>query len=153
MALLPRKSVGARHGNAICRRTPGIAPDSDSGAPKCTRPSHSTKAPKYVLVLNPFTLSSRHAVDLPPLNNPTPKQAFLSKNYDEDARRADSDQRGIFRTLTNSSAAPAPGLIRLLGTSSFSLPTVERTLMEMEGSSGLERRVVAGPQTSGARQV
>ena len=102
------------------------------------------------------SLPSPHATQstpLPPLNNPTPKQTFLSKSYDEDVRRADSDQRGIFRTLTNASPAPAPGLVRLLGASSFSLPTVERTLMEMEGSSSLERSVGAGPQTSGARQV
>ncbi|KAH9036025.1 dynein light intermediate chain-domain-containing protein [Lactarius deliciosus] len=72
---------------------------------------------------------------LPPLNNPTPEQAFLAKNYDENARRADRDPRGIFRTPTDASAPPAAGLVGPLGSSSFSLPTVERALAEMEGSS------------------
>ncbi|KAF8261673.1 dynein 1 light intermediate chain [Lactarius quietus] len=73
---------------------------------------------------------------LPPLNNPTPEQAFLSKNYDENARRADRDPRGIFRTPNDASAPPTAGLVGPLGSSSFSLPTVERALAEMEGSSG-----------------
>ncbi|KAF8258590.1 hypothetical protein EI94DRAFT_1774165 [Lactarius quietus] len=72
----------------------------------------------------------------PALNNPTPEQAFLSKNYDENARRADRDPRGIFRTPNDASAPPTAGLVGPLGSSSFSLPTVERALAEMEGSSG-----------------
>ena len=92
---------------------------------------------------------------LPPLNNPTPEQAFLTKNYDENARRADRDPRGIFRTPTDASAAPAAGLVGPLGASSFSLPTVERALAEMEG------RAVSGDAQaphrrrlySGARRV
>jgi dynein light intermediate chain 1 len=91
---------------------------------------------------------------LPPLNNPTPEQAFLAKNYDENARRADRDPRGIFRTPTDASAPPSAGLVGPLGSSSFSLPTVERALAEMEGSGagaslgglGLGRR--AGAPTS-----
>ncbi|KAI0258485.1 dynein light intermediate chain-domain-containing protein [Gloeopeniophorella convolvens] len=70
---------------------------------------------------------------LPPLNNPTPEQAFLAKNYDENARRADRDPRGIFRSPTD---APAAGLVGPLGASSFSLPTVERALAEMEHNAG-----------------
>ncbi|KAH8984242.1 dynein light intermediate chain-domain-containing protein [Lactarius akahatsu] len=54
---------------------------------------------------------------LPPLNNPTPEQAFLAKNYDENARRADRDPRGIFRTPTDASAPPAAGLVGPLGSS------------------------------------
>jgi len=73
---------------------------------------------------------------LPPLNNPTPEQAFLAKNYDENARRADRDPRGIFLTPTDASAAPPTGLVGPLGSSSFSLPTVERAMAEMEGSGG-----------------
>jgi len=72
---------------------------------------------------------------LPPLNNPTPEQAFLAKNYDENARRADRDPRGAFlRSPVDASAPPAAGLVGPLGPSSFSLPTVERALAEMEGS-------------------
>lgn len=32
---------------------------------------------------------------LPPLNNPTPEQTFLEKNYDENTQRADRDPRDI----------------------------------------------------------
>ncbi|KAH9967043.1 dynein light intermediate chain-domain-containing protein [Lactifluus volemus] len=71
-----------------------------------------------------------------PLNNPTPEQAFLAKNYDENARRADRDPRGIFRSPVDPSAPPAAGLVGPLGSSSFSLPTVERALAEMEGGGG-----------------
>jgi len=70
---------------------------------------------------------------LPPFNNPTPEQAFLAKNYDENARRTDRDPRGAFRSPVEASAPPAAGLVGPLGSSSFSLPTVERALAEMEG--------------------
>ncbi|KAN0140426.1 hypothetical protein V8E53_001635 [Lactarius tabidus] len=65
---------------------------------------------------------------LPPLNNPTPEQAYLAKNYDENPRHA--------------------GRNPLVA---FSLPTVERAPADMEGSScaklgGLGRR--AGAPTS-----
>ncbi|KAN0140377.1 hypothetical protein V8E53_001586 [Lactarius tabidus] len=67
---------------------------------------------------------------LPPVNHPTPEQAFLAKNYDENPRRADRDPHGIFRTPTDASAAPAAGLVGPLCSSSFSFPTVERALVE-----------------------
>ncbi|KAH9983550.1 DLIC-domain-containing protein [Russula compacta] len=73
---------------------------------------------------------------LPPFNNPTPEQAFLAKNYDENARRADRDPRGMFRSPVDASAPPAAGLVGPLGSSSFSLPAVERALAEMEGGGG-----------------
>jgi len=56
---------------------------------------------------------------LPPFNNPTPEQAFLAKNYDENARRADRDTRGIFRSPVDPSAPPAAGLVGPLGSSSL----------------------------------
>jgi dynein light intermediate chain 1 len=62
---------------------------------------------------------------LPLLNYPTSEQDFLVKNYDEKARRANRDPRGIFRTPTDVSAAPAAGLVGPLDASSFSLLTVE----------------------------
>jgi len=88
---------------------------------------------------------------LPSFNNPTPEQAFLSKNYDENARRADRDPRGMFRSPVDATAPPAAGLVGPLGSSSFSLPAVERALAEMEGGSssttlGVGRR--AGAPTS-----
>ncbi|KAJ7724865.1 dynein light intermediate chain-domain-containing protein [Mycena metata] len=68
---------------------------------------------------------------LPPLNNPTPEQVFLSKNYDENAKKPDRDPRGAFRDPTNSARAGA-GLVGPLGAPSFDLPTVDRVLSEME---------------------
>ena len=57
----------------------------------------------------------------------------------------------MFRSPVDASAPPAAGLVGPLGSSSFSLPTVERALAEMEGGSsgttlGVGRR--AGAPTS-----
>jgi dynein light intermediate chain 1 len=87
---------------------------------------------------------------LPPFNNPTPEQAFLAKNYDENARRADRDPRGIFRSPVDPSAPPAAGLVGPLGSSTFSLPAVERALAEMEG--GGNRRAGGAPSPTGQTQ-
>ncbi|KAH9988414.1 dynein light intermediate chain-domain-containing protein [Russula vinacea] len=94
---------------------------------------------------------------LPPFNNPTPEQAFLAKNYDENARRADRDPRGIFRSPVDSSV-PTAGLVGPLGSSTFSLPAVERALAEMEGSGsgggggGGGRRAGGAPSPTGQTQ-
>jgi len=61
-----------------------------------------------------------------------PEQAFLAKNYDENAKKPDRDPRGAFRNPTNLGAAA--GIVGPLGSSSFNLPNVERALSEMEGS-------------------
>ncbi|KAF9006656.1 hypothetical protein BDQ17DRAFT_1389437 [Cyathus striatus] len=68
---------------------------------------------------------------LPPFNSPTPEQAFLAKNYDENAKKTDRDPRGAFRNPADLAGAAA-GIVGPLGSSSFSLPTVERAMMEME---------------------
>ncbi|KAH8094829.1 dynein light intermediate chain-domain-containing protein [Cristinia sonorae] len=91
---------------------------------------------------------------LPPFNNPTPEQVFLAKNYDENSRRADRDPRGAFRNPTENSAA---GIVGPMGSSSFSLPNVEKALSNMEsglsisGSSTLSASVNGDPsrKTSG----
>jgi hypothetical protein len=69
---------------------------------------------------------------------PTSQQADARKSLPRE--RADRDPRGIFRTPTDASAAPAAGLVRPLCSSSFSLPTVERALAEAGGSSGATLR-------------
>ena len=71
----------------------------------------------------------------PPLNKQAPEQAFLKKYNIKNARRADGDMCGIFRTTTDSSAPPAAGLFSHLGSLSFSMPTIERAPAEMESSS------------------
>ncbi|KAH9938017.1 dynein light intermediate chain [Fomitopsis serialis] len=70
---------------------------------------------------------------LPPFNNPTPEQAFLAKNYDENSKKPDRDPRGAFRNPTDNVAA---GIVGPMGSSSFNLPNVERALTEMEGVAG-----------------
>ena len=67
---------------------------------------------------------------------PTPQQpdartSPLVKNYDENARCADGYARGIL----HSSRRVSMDFIGPLGSSSFSLPTIERGLAKMEGSS------------------
>lgn len=87
---------------------------------------------------------------------PTPEQAFLAKNYDENSRRTDKDPRGIFRNPAESSGA---GIVGPLGSSSFTLPTVERALTEMEGglnfSSSLlgTKRSAAAATAAGVRPL
>ncbi|KAJ7126401.1 dynein light intermediate chain-domain-containing protein [Mycena crocata] len=75
---------------------------------------------------------------LPPFNNPTPEQAFLAKNYDENAKKPDRDPRGAFRDPADPARAAA-GLVGPLGIPSFDLPTVDRVLSEMEIGIGGER--------------
>jgi len=70
---------------------------------------------------------------LPPFNNPTPEQAFLAKNYDENSKKSDRDPRGAFRNPQDGAAA---GIVGPLGSSSFSLPNVERALSDMESMGG-----------------
>ncbi|KAJ7437860.1 dynein light intermediate chain-domain-containing protein [Mycena galericulata] len=90
---------------------------------------------------------------LPPLNNPTPEQVFLAKNYDENAKKPDRDPRGAFRDPTDAARASA-GLVGPLGIPSFDLPTVDRVLSEMEigigGSAGATR---LAPQSTSPRQA
>lgn len=70
---------------------------------------------------------------LPPFNAPMAEQAFLAKHYDENAKKPDRDPRGAFRNPTESATA---GIVGPMGSSSFSLPNVERALSEMEASMG-----------------
>ncbi|KAF8897852.1 dynein light intermediate chain-domain-containing protein [Infundibulicybe gibba] len=81
---------------------------------------------------------------LPPFNNPTPEQTFLARNYDENAKKPDRDPRGAFRNPADLAAA---GIVGPLGSSSFSLPTVERALSDMEGADAArgERFASAAP--------
>ena len=66
-----------------------------------------------------------------------PEQAFLAKNYDENAKKPDRDPRAAFRNSSEMAGTAAAGLVGPLGSSSFNLPNVERALMEMEvGISG-----------------
>ncbi|KAI6166245.1 dynein light intermediate chain-domain-containing protein [Pisolithus thermaeus] len=70
---------------------------------------------------------------LPLFNAPMAEQAFLAKHYDENAKKPDRDPRGAFRNPAESATA---GIVGPMGSSSFSLPNVERALSEMEASMG-----------------
>ncbi|TRM67915.1 dynein light intermediate chain-domain-containing protein [Schizophyllum amplum] len=69
---------------------------------------------------------------LPPLISPTPETTFLSKHYDENAKKPDRDPRGAFR---NPNDMVPGGIVGPVG-GSF-LPNVERVLTEMEASASL----------------
>ncbi|KAJ7246530.1 dynein light intermediate chain-domain-containing protein [Mycena haematopus] len=74
---------------------------------------------------------------LPPLNNPTPEQAFLAKNYDENAKKPDRDPRAPFAT-PRTRHAPPPGSID----QSRSMPGAPR------GGPGARRPPALGPTTT-----
>lgn len=95
----------------------------------CTHLSCRTKTPKYALlpVLSyiPSSFQNTQPTPLPCLTSPTPEQAFLAKTYNENARRADRDHRGIFYTPTDA-CVPAAGL-------ALALPLVKHALAEKDG--------------------
>ncbi|KAH8118671.1 dynein light intermediate chain-domain-containing protein [Phellopilus nigrolimitatus] len=70
---------------------------------------------------------------LPPFNEPMPEQTFLSKNYEENAKKGDRDPRAAFRNQNELPGQIAAGIVGPMGSSSFNLPNVERALTEMEG--------------------
>ena len=93
------------------------------------------KSPKYVYSLNLLTLSSRHAVD----RAPTSQQPDARTSVPREELRREHDDRNpcsIYRTPADASAAPTAGLVGLLGSSSFVLPTVSGVLMEIEDDLG-----------------
>jgi len=67
---------------------------------------------------------------LPPLLSPMPEHQFLAMHYE-----SNRDPRQTFRNPaeSNSVSSPGAGVVGPMGSSSFSLPTVERALVEMEG--------------------
>ena len=97
------------------------------------RPSYRTRTPTYIVLSLP-TSPSPHALNtlqtpLPPLNNPTPEQTFLAKRREHPTTRS-RPARHIPHPYTHFFSArhgPCWDLGRVL-----ILPTVERTLPEME---------------------
>ena len=75
---------------------------------------------------------------LPPFNEPVPEQTFLGKHYEENAKKPDRDPRAAFRNTPDASGA---GIVGPMGASTFSLPTVERALGEMEGGNSFAASV------------
>jgi len=78
------------------------------------------------------------------------EQAFLAKHYDENAKKPDRDPRGAFRNPTESASA---GIVGPMGSSSFSLPHVERALSEMEAGMGGSSALNASVNGDTARKL
>jgi len=99
-------------------------------------PDQGAKVGYYFILLSyidyNFYLFLQHP-PLPPINNPTPEQAFLAKNFDENSKKPNQDPRNVFRNPTENAGA---GIVGPLGSSSFNLPNVERALTEMETGIG-----------------
>lgn len=110
------------------------------------------------------------AQSLPPIIKPVPEQVFLQQHYETLAKDPARDPRASFRqpavavdgASISSSASGAGGVgvgvVGPLGSSSFSLPSVEKALVDMEGGPELDRstrladrdRLAARTNTSGA---
>src|SRR5882724_2518420 len=101
-----------------------------------------TKVPRWVLCggwgrapqsLKYLVLLLWQAEGLPPVLLATPEQQFLAVHYESNAKSSDRDPRQTFRTPADPAGGGGAGVVGPLGSSSFSLPTVERALFEMEG--------------------
>ena len=88
----------------------------------------------FLTYLPPDPSQDMQPTPLLPVNNQTPEQPFLTEYYDENAPTATQ------RYLPHSQTHLQRPLRASLGSSSCSLPTVERALVEMEDSSTLGRR-------------
>ena len=88
---------------------------------------------------------------LPPFNNPIPEQGFLAKNYDENSKKPDRDPREAFKKVADLPGTAA-GVVGPLGSSSFSLPGVEKALNEME-TAGTGRDVSTSATADAARRM
>lgn len=67
---------------------------------------------------------------------PVPEQQFLAMHYESIAKSSDRDPRQTFRSPSDMSNTSGAGVVGPMGSSSFNLPSVERALVEMEGTSG-----------------
>ena len=78
------------------------------------------------------------------------EQAFLAKHYDENSKKPDRDPRGAFRNPTETATA---GIVGPLGSSSFSLPAVEKALADMETGFGSGSGLNASVNGDAARRL
>ena len=97
---------------------------------------------------------------LPTIIQPTPEQGFLQQHYETLAKDPTRDPRATFKQPVGAEerfggATGASGVVGPMGSSSFSLPSVEKALVEMEGGGERHRESVSererpGPAKSGA---
>ncbi|KAI9574310.1 hypothetical protein HD554DRAFT_2034450 [Boletus coccyginus] len=87
---------------------------------------------------------------LPPFNAPMAEQAFLVKHYDENSKKPDRYPRSAFRDPTETATA---GIVGPLGSSSFSPPTAEKALADMETDFGSGSAMSANVNGDAARRL
>ncbi|KAL1664318.1 dynein light intermediate chain-domain-containing protein [Schizophyllum commune] len=117
--------------------TTNTAPDEDEDQ-ESVRIMYSRLAPDQGVKEHP----------LPPLISPMPEPTFLSKHYDENAKKPDRDPRGAFRNPND--MAPG-GIVGPVG-GSF-LPNVERVLTEMEANASLSSSTSRRPAAQRPNQL
>ena len=133
--------VGARDGRTIFCLTSELTRTSPMAREKCLRPSGQDQRREvhYKPILQSFLLTPHSRPRSRPSTSRRPKQAFLAKTYDENARRTERDTRGVFRTPADASAVTAAG-IEPFGSSFLSLPTVKRAYRKWTVSASASRR-------------
>jgi len=92
---------------------------------------------------------------LPTIIQPTPEQAFLQQHYETLAKDPTRDPRATFKQPVGAEerfggATGASGVVGPMGSSSFSLPSVEKALVEMEGGGERHRESVGERERSGS---
>ncbi|KAL5636721.1 hypothetical protein ACGC1H_000627 [Rhizoctonia solani] len=70
---------------------------------------------------------------LPTLITTEPDQAFLSKHYEALQKDPNRDPRAQFRPDPATAQTAGAGVVGPMGSSSFSLPSVEKAMMDMDG--------------------
>ena len=100
-------------------------------------------------------VSGDHGMTAPPLQpliQPIPEQTFLQRHHETLSKDPARDPRASFRQPSaDGGTTSSSGVVGPMGSSSFSLPSVERIFVEMEG--GGERPVAPGPKVPAARRV
>ena len=114
---------------------------SPTAREKCLRPSGQDQGREVrsKLILQLFLLTPRSRPRSRSSTTRRPKQAFLAKTYDENARRTERDTRGVFRTPADASTVTAAG-IEPFGSPLLSPPTVKRAYRRWTVSASASRR-------------
>ncbi|KAG8697032.1 hypothetical protein FRC08_006777 [Ceratobasidium sp. 394] len=98
---------------------------------------------------------------LPPLITTEPEQSFLAKHHETLQKDPNRDPRAQFRPdAATTQAVVGTGVVGPMGSSSFSLPSVEKAMMDMDGddvgarlarmAGGNTRRIQLPPALTGA---
>jgi dynein light intermediate chain 1 len=114
----------------------GIYSDSNDGARKMDASLAQDQSLKYVTNLPPDLHSLTRKTRNQPRSHPSTTQR-PNKLFSRRTTTRTRDPCSIFYLSHDASATPAARLVAPLGSSSFSLPTVERAVAEMEGSSSV----------------